>query len=65
VVAEMIHRYCERHGFTLTVDVETFAAMVTAVVAGFSYQLRLDRQAVPPDTLGLTLTALWNEVSKS
>src|SRR2546423_943839 len=53
LTAEMIARYCRRHDIELTVDHETFAAMVTALVTGFADQLRLDPEDVSLDTVGL------------
>lgn len=63
--AALITEYCDRHAIELTVDAETFATMVTAAVGGFADQLRLDPESVTSDTIALTLTALWDGVTRS
>ena len=65
VSAGMIGRYRQSHGIELTVDDETFATMVTATIGGFADELRLDPGAATLETIGLTLTALWNGVLRS
>ena len=62
--ATMIQRYCERSQTMLTVDNETFATMVSAVVAGFADHLRLDPNAATPDLVAQTLAALWSGVQR-
>jgi AcrR family transcriptional regulator len=62
--AGLIAQYCERHELELTVEPEIFATMVIAAVGGFADQLRLDPGSIQPDTIGLTLVALWNGVTK-
>jgi AcrR family transcriptional regulator len=60
LTAELVERYCRRHDVQLRVDYTTFATMVGAAVDGFANQLRLDPSSVPPETIGLALTALWD-----
>jgi AcrR family transcriptional regulator len=60
LTAELVERYCRRHDVQLRVDYTTFATMVSAAVDGFANQLRLDPSSVPPETIGLALTALWD-----
>jgi AcrR family transcriptional regulator len=63
ITTDLIVGYCDKHGVELSIDSSTFALMVIATVGGFADQIRLDPDGVPPDTIVLALTALWEAVA--
>lgn len=63
-VADIVRRYRTRHNVELTVDDDTFASMITALVSGFADLTRLDPKAMTPDTLTRALSALWAGVQR-
>jgi AcrR family transcriptional regulator len=63
LAARMLSDYCRRSQVALKVAPETFAGMVTALIAGYASRLAIDPRAVSPKEIGLALEALWTALS--